>query len=603
MKNITRLFYLLIILGFVACKTENPDLQTLVKGRWFYEKITDSIGAKTLKEVALGDSMFLDGNNQFNYSLSKEKIESSGTWKLEDSTLIFDYKQGVIDSTCTYIYDTDLETGHTDTVVMKNWKSIAKYVDGVLVYTNVQRKYKVLLCNRFKLKMEENGTVFYFNRPAEKSTTELGLGAKIFNGFLGITFLLLVLFLVSEKKKKISWQLVISALVLQIIFALLVMKVPFVKTIFDKISSVFIVILGFTKEGSNFLFGSLMNTETYGFVFIFQVLPTIIFFAALSALLYYLGILQRIVWVFAWIMKKTMKLSGAESLAAAANIFIGQTEAPLLIKPYLEKMTRSEMMALMIGGMATIAGGVLAAYVGFLGGTSVEEQQMFASHLLSASIMSAPASLLAAKMIIPETEVVDDKLSVSKDKIGSNILDAISIGTTDGLKLAVNVGAMLLVFTALMAMLNFLFLHFIGNMFHINDYIYAYTLGAYEGLNLQFILSQVFSPVAWLLGVRGEDVALVGQLLGEKTILNEFYAYGTMGTMKIGGMFADERSVIIATYALCGFANFASIGIQIGGIGSLAPNKRALLSSLGIKALIGGTVACLLTAAIAGILV
>jgi CNT family concentrative nucleoside transporter len=424
------------------------------------------------------------------------------------------------------------------------------------------------------------------------------------NGLIGVLSILLILFLLSSSRKNINWRTIGMALLLQLTFAFLVIRVPLVKAGFSKVSDFFVKLLSFTKAGSEFLFGSLVNNvESFGFIFVFQVLPTILFFAALTAALYYFGILQKVVYVFAWLMNRLMRLSGAESLAASANIFLGQTEAPLLVRPYIERMTRSETMALMTGGMATIAGGVLAAYVGFLGGNDPVQQQLFATHLLSASIMAAPGSLLAAKLLVPETEAFDQKLQVNKENIGSNVLEAISNGTSDGLRLAVNVGAMLLVFTALMAMMNYLFEDVLGHISGLNEKIVASTSGKYSGLSLQFLLGQVFSPIAWLIGIRGEDVVLIGQLLGEKTILNEFFAYATLGGFKEQALFQDQRHVIMATYALCGFANFASIGIQIGGIGALAPGKRAMLSQLGLKALLGGTAACLLNAAIAGIFI
>ncbi|MGQ3012870.1 MAG: NupC/NupG family nucleoside CNT transporter, partial [Flavobacteriales bacterium] len=295
-----------------------------------------------------------------------------------------------------------------------------------------------------------------------------------------------------------------------------------------------------------------------------------------------------------------MRLSGAEALAASGNIFLGQTEAPLLVRPYIEKMTRSEIMCLMTGGMATIAGGVLAAYIGFLGGDDKAQQTFYAMHLLTASVMSAPAAIVAAKILVPETEPFIEDLQVSKERIGSNFLEAISNGTTDGLKLAVNVGAMLLVFTALVTLVNALLDDGLGSITGLNAEITAVTNGRYNGLNLQFILGCICSPIAWLLGVPTADMMSVGQLLGEKTAINEFYAYTQMGKMKNTGVFVYEKSLVMSTYILCGFSNFASIGIQIGGIGSLAPSKKALLSELGFRAMLGGTIACLLTAAIAG---
>jgi concentrative nucleoside transporter, CNT family len=410
----------------------------------------------------------------------------------------------------------------------------------------------------------------------------------IARGLLGIAFLIGVSFLLSNNKKHVDWKLVISGILLQFVFAVSVLKIEVVRRIFEVISHFFVVILDFTSAGAEFLFGGLVtNTETFGFIFAFQVLPTVVFFSALSSFLYYLGILQKIVFGIAWVMSKTMRLSGAESLATASNIFIGQTEAPLIVKPYLENMTKSEILTLMVGGMATIAGGVFAAYVGFLGGSDPVQRQFYATHLLTASIH----------------EKINTDLIVSKEKVGSNILDAISNGTTDGLKLAVNVGAMLLAFTAFMYMFNYICKEWIGSWTGLNDLVTAKFSGMYDGFNLQFILGMIFSPLAWILGVSSGDMLLVGQLLGEKTILNEFFAYATLGEFKSSNAFTDPKSIIIGTYALCGFSNFASIGIQIGGIGSLAPNQRQTLSAFGIKALIGGSFACFLTAAIAGMLI
>jgi CNT family concentrative nucleoside transporter len=335
--------------------------------------------------------------------------------------------------------------------------------------------------------------------------------------------------------------------------------------------------------------------------FAFRVLPTIVFFSALSSMLYYLGLLQKVVYGFAWIMKHTLKLSGAESLAAAGNIFLGQTESPLLIKPYLGNMTRSEIMCLMTGGMATIAGGVLASYINFLGGDDLVQKTLFAKHLLTASIMSAPAAVVMAKILIPEKENIDETMSVSKEKMGANVLEAITNGTTDGLKLAVNVGAMLLVFTALIYMGNWIMGDLIGHYTGLNKIIAENS--RYDQLSFQFILGYVGAPIAWMIGVSHHDMVLVGQLLGEKTILNEFYAYVTLGQMKNGEQFSDPKSIIMATYILCGFANFASIGIQIGGIGTLIPDRKDLLAQMGVRALIGGTLACLTTAAIVGMMV
>lgn len=414
--------------------------------------------------------------------------------------------------------------------------------------------------------------------------------------------LLAIAFLFSNNKRKINWPLVAKGLSIQFVFAILVLKVPFVEEGFEFVSKIFTKVIGFTQEGTMFLFKSFVSGEIGSSLinFVIMVLPTVIFFSALTSLFYYWGILQKIVYGFAWVMKKAMNLSGAESLAAAGNIFLGQTEAPLLVKPYLEKMTNSELMCLMSGGMATIAGGVLAAYIGFLGGDDPVQQVYFAKHLLAASVMSAPAAVVAAKILVPETEKFDSDLKISKEKIGSNALEAIANGTSQGIRLAVNVGGMLLVFIALMAMGNYI-LFKLGDWTTINDMISSNT--AFDGLSFQFILGYIFAPIAWLMGVCSEDMVLVGQLLGEKTILNEFVAYVSLGEMKMAGKFAEEKSIIMATYILCGFANFASIGIQIGGIGALAPSKKGLLSQYGFKALIGGTLASLFTAVVVGMLI
>jgi CNT family concentrative nucleoside transporter len=426
---------------------------------------------------------------------------------------------------------------------------------------------------------------------------------NIGRGLIGIAGLVGLGWLFSSDRKNIPWPLVGKAIVLQIVLALLILKVPFVASIFDFFSHAFVKVISFTRFGTEFLFGSFADQGKMasGLInFAFTILPTIVFFAAISSLAYYLGLLQKFVHGFGWIMQKTMKLSGAESLAAAGNIFLGQTESPLLIRPYLAAMTKSEMMCLMTGGMATIAGGVLASYISFLGGDDPVQQTLFAKHLLTASFMSAPAAILAAKMLVPEKEKFDSTMTINKERIGSNALEAISNGTTDGLKLAINVGAMLLVFTALIYMANFI-LGYAGSLTGLNAMIEANS--NYDTLSLQFLLGYLFSPIAWIIGVCKEDMILVGQLLGEKTILNEFYAYVTLGNMKNASLFTDERSIIMSTYILCGFANFASIGIQIGGIGALVPERKAMLSQLGVKALIGGTIACLFTATVVGMLI
>jgi CNT family concentrative nucleoside transporter len=428
---------------------------------------------------------------------------------------------------------------------------------------------------------------------------------SMYRGVIGIIFILGIGFAFSANRKKIDWRLVVIGVSLQIIFATLFILVDEVAVVFKWIADLVVEFLAVSEEGAQFVFGGLVDpSQSMGYIFAFKVLPTIIFFSAFTSLLYYLGVLQKIVYAFAWVMSKTMRLSGAESLAAAANIFIGQTEAPLVVKPYLEKMTKSEMLCLMVGGMATIAGGVLAAFIEFLGGTDPESKAIFAQHLITASIMSAPAAIVMAKMLYPETdpETIDRKLDISKEKIGSNVLDAISRGTTDGLKLAVNVGAMLLVFTAIIAVVNWFLGDLIGDPTGLNDLIVETTEGRYDKFSMQYILGNLFAPVAWIIGVPSDDIVAVGQLLGEKTILNEFFAYASLSKLKAAGTIVNYRSIVIATYALCGFANFASIGIQIGGIGVLAPGQRKTLAAFGIKALIGGTCAALLTATIAGML-
>lgn len=426
---------------------------------------------------------------------------------------------------------------------------------------------------------------------------------NVLRGFLGILFVLALCWVLSTNRKAIDWRLVGAGILIQLVFAVLVLKVPGVNVGFQWVADVFVEILGFTRAGTVFLFSSLgIPTDNFGVIFAFQVLPIIVFFSAITSLLYYLGILQRIVYGFAWVMSKTMRLSGAESLAAAGNIFLGQTEAPLLVKPYLEKMTRSEILCLMGGGMATIAGSVFGAYVGFLGGDDPALTRLFAKHLLTASIIAAPGAIVAAKMLLPETEEINPDLKVPKDKIGVNALDAITNGATEGMRLAVNVGVMLLVFIAFIKGINYFMGDFVGAQTGLNKWVSESTQGKFSQFSLEYIFGIVFAPVAWLLGAATEDMLIVGQLLGEKTIINEFVAYESLGKVKDAGVLTNYKSIIIATYALCGFANISSIGIQIGGIGALAPGQRKTLSQLGVRALIVGTMAAFLTASVAGML-
>jgi CNT family concentrative nucleoside transporter len=431
----------------------------------------------------------------------------------------------------------------------------------------------------------------------EKNIT-FSFGA-ILRGLLGIIAILFIAWVFSLDRKRIHWPTIGKALLIQLLIAIGVLWVPAVQSVFEIFGKCFVVILEWTKAGSIFLFGDLMNPSRFGFIFAFQILPTIIFFSALTSLFFYLGILQRIVWVMAWLLSKAMRLSGAESLTTAGNIFVGQTEAPLMVKHFIPQMTRSELMLIMTAGMATMAGGVLAAYIGMLGGGDRLLEVEFAKHLLSASVMGAPGAIAIAKILKPQTEEVDNSVEVPKEKLGKNVLDAISNGTIDGLRLAANVAAMLLVFYALIAGFNYIFLK-IGHYTSLNALIASWTGGQYPVLSLQMLLSYLFAPVIWLTGVCGADLALVGQLLGEKLIMTEFVGYQSLSGMIQTGVFTEAKSIIMATYVLCGFANFASVGIQIGGIGGMAPNKRHILSEYGFRALLGGTLVALVSAAMVG---
>ncbi|MDD3721018.1 MAG: nucleoside transporter C-terminal domain-containing protein [Lutibacter sp.] len=427
--------------------------------------------------------------------------------------------------------------------------------------------------------------------------------ASLWRGILGMVSLLLIAYLLSSNRKAINWKTVGAGITAQLLIGIGVLKVTFVQRIFEFVGGIFTNILDFTAAGSEFLFGGLMNINSYGFIFVFQILPTIIFFSALTSLLFYLGIIQIIVKGMALVLTKLLKISGAESLSVAGNIFLGQTEAPLMIKAYLERMNRSEILLVMIGGMATVAGGVLAAYIGFLGGNDPVLRLQFAKHLLAASVMAAPGAIVISKMLYPQTEEINTDVKVSQEKIGSNILDAIANGTTEGLKLAANVAAMLLVFVALIAMLNGI-LGWIGSVTQLNGLIMEYT--PYQQFSLESILGTIFAPLMWLIGVAREDMMLMGQLLGVKLAASEFVGYIQLAELKNMANithFTYSKSVIMATYMLCGFANFASIGIQIGGIGSLAPGQRKTLSEFGLKAVIGGSIASLLSATIAGMII
>ena len=427
--------------------------------------------------------------------------------------------------------------------------------------------------------------------------------SSIWRGALGMSTLLLIAFLFSSNRKAINWKTIGIGLSAQLLLAIGVLKITFIQKIFEFVGNIFVLILDFTAAGSEFLLGGMMDVESFGFIFLFQVLPTIIFFSALTSVLFYLGVIQIVVKGLAWVLTKLLGISGAESLSVAGNIFLGQTEAPLMIKAYLERMTRSEILLVMIGGMATVAGGVLAAYIGFLGGDDPELRLQFAKHLLAASVMAAPGAIVVSKILYPQQNKINTNVDVSSDKIGSNILDAIANGTTEGLKLAANVAAMLLVFIAFIAMINYV-LNWTGSWTGLNALLAENT--PYSGFSLESILGIIFAPLMWLIGVAKEDMMLMGQLLGIKLAASEFVGYVQLADLKNTANALSlnyEKSVIMATYMLCGFANFASIGIQIGGIGSLAPGQRKTLSEFGMKALIGGTIASLLSATLAGMII
>ena len=425
-------------------------------------------------------------------------------------------------------------------------------------------------------------------------------------GLFGLAVLVAIAFLFSNNKRAVSWKLVGTGVALQIVFAALVLKLPFGRDVFNALATGFVKLLDFVRVGSEFIFGSFMDVSKFGFVFAVQVLPTIIFFAALTGVLYHLGIMQQIVKGMAWVITKVMNVSGAETTSVCASVFIGQTEAPLTIKPYIERMTQSELMTVMIGGMAHIAGSVMAAYVGLLGGDDPIQKQFFAKHLLTASVMAAPATLMLAKILVPETQepLTRGTVKLEVEKTTANVIDAAATGAADGLRLALNVGAMLLAFIALIALINGP-IQWLGShawsadsASSINGWLSA-TAGRPVELSLQTLFGWVFAPLAWLIGVPWQDATLVGSFIGEKVVVNEFVAYVDM-SRHLDQL--TQHSQLIATYALCGFANFSSIAIQIGGIGGLAPNRRADLARLGMRAVLGGSIATFMTATIAGVL-
>jgi CNT family concentrative nucleoside transporter len=533
-----------------------------VEGKWLFENIQDSKGNE-LFEIQNTDILNITENN-FNYSLqAKDNLYAEGSYSLEDDKISFKYN----------------------------------------LPTDTLRVYDISLLSNNNLEFTENNITYKFTK-VEVLVPSQGFSITgIVKGITGMFALIFIAFLFSKNRKAINWKTVIIGLIVQLLLAVGVLKVSFIQSIFEFFGKIFVKTLDFTMEGSKFLLGDMMNVESFGYVFLFQVLPTVIFFSALTSVLFYLGIIQRFVKALAWALTKLLNISGAESLSVAGNIFLGQTEAPLLIKAYLEKMSKSEILLVMIGGMATVAGGVLAAYIGFLGGEDEVVRLFYAKHLLTASVMAAPGAIVIAKILYPQTEEINTEVHVSQDKIGSNLLDAIANGTTEGLKLAANVGAMLLVFVAFIAMINFGF-EKVGTIGQINSWIDLNT--DYDQLSLEFILGYTFYPLMWLIGVAKEDMALMGQLLGIKLAASEFIGYMQLAELKdMTNLvhFKYEKSIIMATYMLCGFANFASIGNQIGGIGSLAPRQRKNLSNFGFLALIGGTLASLLSATFAGMII
>ena len=422
---------------------------------------------------------------------------------------------------------------------------------------------------------------------------------RVLFGLFGLAVLIGIAWLFSNNKRRIDWKLVATGVGLQIGFAALVLLVPGGKDVFDAIGRGFVKVLSFVNEGSRFIFGSLMDEKTFGFIFAFQVLPTIVFFAALMGVLYHLNVMQAVVRGMAWVITKVMRVSGAETTSVCASVFIGQTEAPLTVRPYITKMTESELITMMIGGMAHIAGGVLAAYVGMLGGGDPEAQAFYAKHLLAASIMAAPATMVIAKILIPETgePLTRGTVKMEVEKTTANVIDAAASGAGDGWRLALNIGAMLLAFIALIALLNWP-LTWLGEVTGI-----AAALG--KPTDLATIFGYLLAPLAWVIGTPWDDAQVVGSLIGQKIVINEFVAYLQLAGIVNGGVDGvtlSEQGRLIATYALCGFANFSSIAIQIGGIGGLAPERRKDLARFGLRAVLGGSIATFMTATIAGVL-
>ncbi|MFT4698996.1 MAG: CNT family concentrative nucleoside transporter [Flavobacteriaceae bacterium] len=570
MRNL--LIIVLMIASQAVCLGQNIETD------WHFSEITNNQGDPIIEIDTENDILQLS-NGTFQYQIaSKNNVLSSGDYILQNKLLVFFYSQP------------------NDTI--RRYR-ITETTDSTLVFTENNISYafqkKKVIASIIENKEEIKTDII---TPSEGFSF-----TSLWRGVLGMFSLLFISFLFSSNRRAINWKTVGIGLTIQLIIAIGVLKISFIQNTFEFVGKIFVKILEFTQAGSKFLFeGLVIDMDTFGFIFAFQVLPTIIFFSALTSVLFYLGIIQKVVKAFGWLLSKLLKISGAESLSVAGNIFLGQTEAPLLIKAYLEKMNKSEMLLVMIGGMATVAGAVLAAYIGFLGGDDPVLRLVFAKHLLAASVMAAPGAIVISKILYPQTEEINTDVNVSSEKIGSNILDAIANGTTEGLRLAVNVGAMLLVFVAFIAMINY-GLYKTGNITGLNGWIITNTL--YDSLSLELILGTIFAPLMWLIGIAQEDIMMMGQLLGIKLVASEFVGYIQLADLKNAANTTHltyEKSIIMATYMLCGFANFASIGIQIGGIGSLAPGQRKTLSKFGMKALIGGSIASLISATIAGMI-
>lgn len=425
---------------------------------------------------------------------------------------------------------------------------------------------------------------------------------SLLRGILGIITILAIAYALSYDRKRIDWRLVGGGLLMQIIFALAVLYVPFIGGLLEGLGKIFVKLMDFTDAGLSFLLGPYAS-KSNGFSFLIHSLPIVIFFSALVSMFYHWGIIQRVVGAFSWVLRKFMNISGSEGLVASGNIFMGMTESPVLIKNYLPTMNRSEIFLVMVSGMGTIAGSVMGTYIGMLGGTDPAAKVLFAKHLLSASVMAVPGSIVLAKMLCPQTEKATDHIaSFEKEGKNANILDAISSGTMTGVKLMTNIAAMLLVFISLVALANYITEGVIGRYTGLNEWIVKFTDGKSAGLTFQFILGLVTAPFMWLIGVPGPDIMLVGSLLGQKTILNEFVAYFQLQQWKDAGLFVSEKSVLMSTYILCGFANISSIGILLGGLGVLAPEKRGLISRIGLLAMVGGALVSVLSATIIGMI-